>query len=83
MYNILPTYHTACESLGGTRVTFWLLLCSLWGMHWGRRNSWVSITVAIFIGRIFCEVYTKVGPIMWEMKKYYLESRSRGIPCMK
>jgi hypothetical protein len=24
-----------------------------------------------------------VGPIMWEMKKYYLESRSRGISYMK
>jgi hypothetical protein len=24
-----------------------------------------------------------VGPIMWEMKKYYLQSRSRGISYMK
>jgi hypothetical protein len=28
-------------------------------------------------------ILLSVGPIMWEMKKYYLESRSRGISYMK
>jgi hypothetical protein len=27
--------------------------------------------------------WRSVGPIMWEMKEYYLQSRSRGISYMK
>ena len=41
-------------------VIFWLLLCSLWGTHWGRRNSWVFSMVAIIIRHILCEVCAEV-----------------------
>ena len=57
----------------------WLCMVMKLG-HFGQqiRNTWQVLKCVAGAGW-----RRSVGPIMWEMKKCYLESMSRGISCMK
>ena len=71
---------------------FWLCICSLrqsaWSAHAPYCHLWPARLYNIFPHYLInCGAgegwRRSVGPIMWEMKKCYLESMSRGISYMK
>jgi hypothetical protein len=58
-----------------------------WPMPWNRQQPWLqelsaakeeNVTFTDFVN--MCNVWRRsVGPVMWEIKKYYMQSRRKGI----
>jgi hypothetical protein len=60
-----------------THIIFYIIICLFYVIQY-IRNTWKILKCGEVEGW-----RRSVGPIMWEIKKYYLESRSRGISYMK